>query len=437
MSPSIKSCLLATQSDERLMVLVREGHEAAFEALINRYRKPLLRYCRSLCLCEARAEEALQQALLNAWIALRRSAEVRELRPWLYRVAHNASINAMRGDRVRSVEPLGEKHEQIAAGRQEGAPSLDEVLALREVLAGMAALPRMQREVIVRTAVAGHSHEEVASALGITDGAVRGLLYRARASLRAGVSAITPGPLLAWIANAGASGSSSGERIAELAAGGGTAGLGVAIKGGIVAITAGVAITGAVVAHGHLAHTGRPRGSDVARHLTPQSIQGERIALAPALGVVPVTPTDMRTATALSSGRFHVAGSLAASSSPSHHVEDMGAGTGGEDLSHRAVQDGGGQGSAQHDAASQPDGAGASQSTGTDGSQPNGTDVSQPNGTDVSSLNGADASQAGSGDGSLASVSGGDGGGGGDGKENEATTQDQEQALQQGTLSGG
>jgi RNA polymerase sigma factor (sigma-70 family) len=253
MSPGIKSRLLATQSDERLVALVRAGQEPAFEALVHRYRKPLLRYCRRICLSEARAEEVLQQTLMNAWVALGRDCEVREVRAWLYRIAHNAALNAIRAERatVAGTIAAGEIHggQQAAAATAVGAADLDHVLALRDALAGMAELPQMQREVIVRTAVGGHSHTEVASALGITADAVRGLLYRARATLREGVTAVTPAPLLAWAARAGEAPMSRSERIAELAAGG-TAGLtGLAVKSAAVAITTGVAITGSVIAH--------------------------------------------------------------------------------------------------------------------------------------------------------------------------------------------
>src|SRR3954447_10735649 len=96
--------LLRTQSDERLVALARAGHERAFEAIVERYRKPLLRHSRRL-LPESRAEEALQQALVSApaarrpgggGAALRRGDEVRELRPWLYRIVHNSSLTALR-----------------------------------------------------------------------------------------------------------------------------------------------------------------------------------------------------------------------------------------------------------------------------------------------------------------------------------------------------
>jgi RNA polymerase sigma factor (sigma-70 family) len=245
MSPGIPTRLLATQSDQRLLALVREGHERAFEALVHRYRKPLLSYCRRLALPEARAEDVVQQALLKAWLALREGAEVRELRAWLYRVVHNTAVNAVRSAHDRDL-PLEDPAQMAGAGEV----GLERGLLLREALAEVAALPLLQREVIVRTAVAGHSHEQVASDLGISDGAVRGLLYRARVTLRTAVTALTPPPLLNWIAGAASPAGPAPERLTELTAGGGAAGLaGLLVKGGAVALTAGTLVAGAVAVH--------------------------------------------------------------------------------------------------------------------------------------------------------------------------------------------
>lgn len=269
MSPGIRSYLLGTQSDERLVGLVRGGSELAFEALVHRYRRPLLRYCRRLCGSEARAEEALQQALMNVWVALRRGTEVRDVQAWFYRIAHNAAINSMRGERTVLAEAAPDDlggHRVAALTPAVGVSSLDDVLAVRDAFAGMAALPQMQREVMVRTAVGGHSHEEVASALGISDGAVRGLLHRARCTLRAGLTAVTPMPLLTWAA--GGPSPVAGERIAELAAGGGAAGLsGIAAKGGVLALTAGMAVAGSVIAGHH--------GLPTHHHATSTNAQGQ------------------------------------------------------------------------------------------------------------------------------------------------------------------
>ena len=91
------STVLATQSDERLVALSRHGNERAFEALVERYRGPLLRYCGKL-LPNSRAEDAVQQAFLNAHTAITNGEIDEELnfRPWLYKIAHNASLNLLR-----------------------------------------------------------------------------------------------------------------------------------------------------------------------------------------------------------------------------------------------------------------------------------------------------------------------------------------------------
>src|SRR6185295_13411935 len=114
--PSPTTVLLRTQSDERLVTLARGGHDRAFEAIVERYRKQLLRACRRL-LPEARAEDALQQALLAAWSALRRGDQVRELRPWLYQIVHRTALNALRGS-GHSHDELGESLE-LADGSEE------------------------------------------------------------------------------------------------------------------------------------------------------------------------------------------------------------------------------------------------------------------------------------------------------------------------------
>jgi DNA-directed RNA polymerase specialized sigma24 family protein len=115
--PSPSLTLLRTQTDERLVDLVRRGHERAFEAIVERHRKPLLRAARRV-LPEGRAEDALQQALPAAWTALQRGDEVRELRPWLYRIVHHTALNA----RARAAARDARAHED--ARRRVGPPRL-------------------------------------------------------------------------------------------------------------------------------------------------------------------------------------------------------------------------------------------------------------------------------------------------------------------------
>src|SRR4051795_11871977 len=242
--PSPSLTLLRTQSDDRLVALARVGHERAFEAIVERYRRPLLRAARRV-LPEARAEDALQQALIAAWTALQRGDDVRDLRAWLYRVVHNTALNQLRvsgydyvelEDALRIADAGADELERRAVVRQTlaslaaplgSAAAAPEDRGRRPVvpqpLASLAALPERQREALLRTAVSGYSQEEVARDLGISDNAMRQLGHRARVTMRAAVTAVTPAPLVTAAAS-GTRGGSVVDRIAELAAGAAPAG---------------------------------------------------------------------------------------------------------------------------------------------------------------------------------------------------------------------
>jgi RNA polymerase sigma factor (sigma-70 family) len=267
MSPSVFSIrLLLTQSDSRLVEFARAGHERAFEALVQRYRRPLLGYCRRLLLSEERAEDALQQALLGAWLALRSGTEVNDVKPWLYKIVHNAALNTLRVsgyDYVKLSESL--------SGAEAPQEDLDRRIAVREALAGLAALPQMQREALLRTAVEGGTHQQVARELGLSEPALRGLVYRARSTLRAAAGAVIPAPLVSWALQSGGRGTPVIERLAEVGAGGGSAGVaGLLMKGGAVAVTASMLAGGISVVHSH-AKTPHRHSLSPASHQRPHT----------------------------------------------------------------------------------------------------------------------------------------------------------------------
>ncbi|HEY2631768.1 MAG TPA: sigma-70 family RNA polymerase sigma factor [Solirubrobacteraceae bacterium] len=267
MSPAVSVRLLLTQSDARLVAFARAGHERAFEALVQRYRRPLHVYCRRMLLSEERAEDALQQALLQAWLALRNGVEVSDVRPWLYRIAHNSAVNALR---VSGYDYC--KLNESLSGANAPQEDLDRRIAVREALAGLAALPEMQREALLRTAVEGRSHQQVARDLGLSENALRGLVYRARTTLRAAAGALTPSPFISWALGA-TRGTPVVERLAELGAGGGSAGLaGLLMKGGAVAVTASV-LAGGIVANHH------PRARHHAKQTSRVHLKADTTAL--------------------------------------------------------------------------------------------------------------------------------------------------------------
>ncbi len=226
--------LLRGQSDERLVDLVRAGNDAAFEAIVSRYRRPLLRYCSGF-MSEARAEDAVQTALVSAFDSLRRSSGQMNLRPWLYRIAHNTALNALR-DRSLQHEELSDRLDGVERPDQ----AFERSQGLRDVLSAVSALPERQRDAIVLRELEGRSYEEIAADLGVSDGSVRQLLNRGRNTLRAGMTAVTPASLLSRVPWGGAPGEEMATRVAEMCG----AGAGAAL---LTKVCATAIVTGAVV----------------------------------------------------------------------------------------------------------------------------------------------------------------------------------------------
>lgn len=240
--PADRDGQLGGLADEALVELVRAGEERAFEALVLRYRLPLRSYCMRLGVSSDAAEDVLQQVLLEAWLALRDGVEVRIFKAWLYRVAHNVAVDAIRATpRVAALSP--EQAEREAAGATMFEPEA------QEALTAVAALPLLQREAIVRTALAGESHEQVGHYLGLTAGAVRGLIYRGRATLRSALAALVPPWLPRLIASRSGASGGMRESLSGLAAtASNTGAAGALVKAGVIAAVAATAITTAVPA---------------------------------------------------------------------------------------------------------------------------------------------------------------------------------------------
>ena len=201
--------VLATQTDARLVDLVRAGYEPAFEAIVTRYRAALLRYVGRF-LPRERAEDAVQQSFVSAYEAMLRNDAELNLRPWLYRIAHNTALNVLR-DRGMHHEEL---HEGID-GVERPEQALERAQGLRDVLTAVQALPERQRDAIVLRELEGRSYDEIALKLGVSGGSVRQLLNRARHTLRAGATAVLPVGLVLRIPWA-APGEPVAARVAEL-----------------------------------------------------------------------------------------------------------------------------------------------------------------------------------------------------------------------------
>ena len=147
--------------DERLAARAGRGDERAFAAIQERHREALERYARTV-VSDAQAREALATAMVGAFVALTNGRRDAPLRPWLFRIAHNAAISAVRFHHVAADGAGAEREPAI------------------EVLA---ALPERQRAALVMRELSGLSHREIALALGTAVGAAREAIFDGRRSL--------------------------------------------------------------------------------------------------------------------------------------------------------------------------------------------------------------------------------------------------------------
>jgi len=193
---------------ELLLTKARDGDGDAFRELTDPYRRELQVHCYRMLGSLEDAEDALQDALLAAWQGLSGFQELASIRTWLYQIATNRCLNALRSAKRRpakewdipGVEPpapsaLGDVPwlepypDALLGGVVETLPAPHaryeqaEAISLAFVTA-LQLLPSYQRAVLILRDVLGYHAKEVAKMLGSSVESVNSALKRARATIR-------------------------------------------------------------------------------------------------------------------------------------------------------------------------------------------------------------------------------------------------------------
>jgi len=174
------SPLLRLQSDERLIALTRRGQHAAFEALCARYQARLLAFVRHMLGSREDAEDVLQEVFAAAFNAVLADEREINVRPWLYRIARNRSLNHLRRATAVGVDSMDVHF------ADHGMSTGDRVLrreSFRELIADVHQLPETQRTALLLREIDALSYEQIAQAMETTVPSVKSLLVRARISL--------------------------------------------------------------------------------------------------------------------------------------------------------------------------------------------------------------------------------------------------------------
>jgi RNA polymerase sigma-70 factor (ECF subfamily) len=181
---------LRERSDETLAVEAREGSQEAFQELVERYERPLFGLIVRIVRRPESAEDLAQEAFIKAYRALARFDPERKFSSWLFKIAHNTALDALRRDGQQPLSldaPIGDQEEapelpadpaaenpfQRAAGRDLGRALETAIRSLRPEY----------REILLLRFVEELSYEEIAEVLGLPLGTVKIHIYRARRDL--------------------------------------------------------------------------------------------------------------------------------------------------------------------------------------------------------------------------------------------------------------
>jgi RNA polymerase sigma factor (sigma-70 family) len=175
-----RSPLLRLQSDERLIALIRRGNHSAFEAMVARYQARLLAFCRHMLASREDAEDVLQEVFAAAFNAILADDRDINVRPWLYRIARNRSLNHLRKAQAIGVDSMDVHLSEHGITTAEKVHKREE---FRQLMSDVGELPETQRTALLLREIDALSYEQIAEAMETTVPSVKSLLVRARVSL--------------------------------------------------------------------------------------------------------------------------------------------------------------------------------------------------------------------------------------------------------------
>jgi len=183
-------------SDEELLTRFRDGRKEAFGVLVHRYERELYGYLRRYLGDGNLAEDVFQNTFLQLYVKSGQYEPGRPVRPWLYTIATNQAIDALRRNNRHQAVSLDQTREESADGeihglvdmldsREPGPLDLAQSQECRErVRASVDCLPDFLRQVLILAYYQGLKYRDIADILGIPVGTVKSRLHAALVKLQ-------------------------------------------------------------------------------------------------------------------------------------------------------------------------------------------------------------------------------------------------------------
>jgi RNA polymerase sigma-70 factor (ECF subfamily) len=175
--------LFQTPTGDSDVALAAAGDRRAFERLYRSNVNRVYSVCARMVTDRTRAEELTQDVFVRAWDKLHLFRGESSFSTWLHRMAVNVVLNARKSDgRMRS--KFEDNDEELGLDSLPATSSMIGAGEMLDIEAAIAKLPPGARRVFVLHDVEGFKHEEIAEQLGVTTGATKAQLHRARLLLR-------------------------------------------------------------------------------------------------------------------------------------------------------------------------------------------------------------------------------------------------------------
>lgn len=179
---------MALERDAQLMLRVKEGDDASFAALLERYRAPVIHFIYRMVQSQHIAEELAQDVFLRVYRARKGYEPNAKFTTWLFRIATHIALNAIRDGRgergTASLDDQEAKTSELPDRRRTIEQAMLEDARLAEVRRAVQALPAKQRAAVLMHKYQELDYAQIARALGCSESAVKSLLFRAYETLR-------------------------------------------------------------------------------------------------------------------------------------------------------------------------------------------------------------------------------------------------------------
>ncbi|WP_066707834.1 RNA polymerase sigma factor [Curvibacter delicatus] len=174
--------LASDGSEDDWVRRAQEGDRKAFAELVRRHQRPVHRYLLRMLGSHDDAMELTQEAFIKAWQALPQWRPEAQFRTWLFRIANNTALDALRHRKLIEFVPLEDSFD-VPGSEPDPEHQAQVTQEVRQLDASLKKLMPEHRQILLLREVEDMSYEEIGCVLSLNEGTVKSRLARARAAL--------------------------------------------------------------------------------------------------------------------------------------------------------------------------------------------------------------------------------------------------------------